>query len=246
MKNRAYRLQGAPQYVQFIIIMKKYIIYIALIIFFFFFLKSCVDVRPNINPKYTYTGIDISHHNYIEDWSKLKNYISFCFIKASQGSNFKDPEFDMYWNQAKKNGIIRGAYCFFQPGVPAEKQFDNYKKHVKLQKGDLPPVLDVELKECDMNEANKWLKLAENQYKVKPIIYSDYLFFKIFMDGKIDEKYPLWLYINHKFKVAPSFNDYECIFWQYTHSGRINGIKGDIDMNYFIGDDESFNDILIK
>jgi lysozyme len=226
-----------------IIPMKKYLVYTIIISFFFI---KCVDLKPNLKSKYIHTGIDISHHNNIENWSKFKNDISFCFIKATQGSNFKDPEFDMYWNQTKKNGIIRGAYCFFQPGVPAEKQFNNFKKHVKLQKGDLPPVLDVELKECDIDEVNKWLKLAENHYKVKPIVYSDYLFFKVFMDGKIDEKYPLWLYINHKFKVVPSFNDYKCIFWQYNQWGRINGIEGDIDMNYFIGDDKSFNDMLIK
>ena len=41
---------------------------------------------------------------------------------------------------------------------------------MKKSLGDLPPILDVELKNSNINEVNKWLKLAENYYGVKPIV----------------------------------------------------------------------------
>jgi len=135
-----------------------------------------IDLKPKINHEFRHMGIDISHHNNVYDWDKLDGKVSFCFIKATQGSKYKDPDFERNWKETKNHGIIRGAYCFFQPNVSAEKQFKNFKKHVKLSKGDLPPVLDVELKECDINEVNKWLKMAEKHYKVKPIVYSGHIF----------------------------------------------------------------------
>ena len=102
---------------------------------------------------------------------------------------------------------------------------------------DLPPILDVELKEIDMNEVNKWCELAEKHYGVKLIIYSDYLVFKFFMDGKVNN-YKLWIHIDEKYSVKPSFNNYDCIMWQYSHTGRVDGIQGDVDLNTFLGDSE--------
>lgn len=211
-----------------------------------YFGYTFVDLKPNTKTSFEYHGIDISHHNKIYNWKKIKNNASFCFMKATQGSSFKDPRFNQNWTNAKNHGLVRGAYCFFQPGVSAEKQFNNFKNTVKLSKGDLPPVLDVELKECNMKEVNKWLKLAEKHYGVKPIIYSTYLFFKVFMDGRIDSGYPLWLHMSPKYKTLPSFDDYDCVFWQYDQKGKMGGINGEVDLNYYLGDRESFDDLLIK
>ena len=140
----------------------------------------------------------------------------------------------------------KGSLLLFKPGVPAEKQFSNFKRSVILEHGDLPPVLDVERKECDMHEVNKWLDLAERHYGVKPIVYSGCLFFKVLMDGRIDKRYPLWLYVDGRFKMAPDFNDYDCLFWQFNQSGGLKGVKGDVDMNLYVGDGGSFDGLLVK
>jgi lysozyme len=94
--------------------------------------------------------------------------------------------------KCQKNKLVRGAYHYFAPNISAEKQFENFRKQVKLVTNDLPPILDIEEKEVDMNEANKWLQLAENYYGVKPIVYSSYFFYLIFMKGRINQ-YQLWL-----------------------------------------------------
>jgi lysozyme len=208
--------------------------------------KNLLDVTLSSNSDFKVVGIDLSHHNKVQNWNKVEKNISFCFIKATEGSNFKDPKFRSYWNECKKRNIPCGAYHFFKPGVPAVKQFNNFKKTVSLGKGDLPPVLDVELKECDMDEVNKWLKLAESYYGVKPIIYSDYFFYKILMERKMDSDYPLWLYLNKNCKLRPSFNNADFIFWQYDQRGKLEGIAGDVDFNTFISDSKKLESILIN
>jgi lysozyme len=195
---------------------------------------------------FTMKGIDISHHNKITDWSKVKNSVNFCFVKSTEGSKYKDPNFKKNWSCAKKQNIIKGAYHFFTPGVSAEKQFENFKKTVKLSHGDLPPVLDVELKGADMNEVNKWLELATDYYKVKPIVYTEFVFFKVFIEGKLDTQYPLWIYINKDFGVQPSFSDYNCVIWQYNQKGKVEGIDGDVDLDSFICNSSQFQSLIVK
>ena len=206
---------------------------------------NLIDLYPSSKSDFQISGIDISHHNRIHDWDKVSSQTKFCIIKATEGSSFKDPKFKTYWSKSKKHGMTRGAYHFFKPGVSASKQFANFKNRVTLVTGDLPPILDVELKDSNIDEVNKWLKLAENYYGVKPIVYSDFVFFKIFMEEKLGD-YPLWLHVNYRLKVKPLFNNFDCVFWQYNQKGRMNGVSGEIDLDSFLGSSENFNNLLIK
>ena len=164
-------------------------------------------------------------------------------MKATQGNKYIDPTFNNYWLNAKENKLVRGAYHYFAPNISAEKQFENFKKQVKLVTNDLPPILDIEEKEIDMNEANKWLQLAENYYGVKPIVYSSYNFYLIFMKGRINQ-YPLWLYFNKRFKLRPALDN--CIMLQYDQYGTTAGITGNVDLDVFLGNETQFKKLLVK
>ena len=70
-------------------------------------------------------------------------------------------------------------------------------KTVKLQSGDLPPVLDVEelygIRPDSMrSRVASWLRTIENAYNVKPIIYTSASFYKNFLGHQFDD-YPLWV-----------------------------------------------------
>ena len=207
-------------------------------------LVRAIDLYPSSKSDYTISGIDISHHNEISNWLELREQIKFCIIKATEGGSFIDPRFTTNWVNCRKNKIICGAYHFFTPGISAEKQFSNYKNHVKLISKDLPPILDVELTGFSINEVNKWLDLAYKHYKVKPIVYTDYFFFKLYMEGRIRDC-GIWIYINNKYELKPCFNDLECVFWQYNQKGKVKGINGEVDLDVFLGDINSFNKIQI-
>jgi lysozyme len=226
--------------------MKKFLVFGAIIGLVILLICSFVDLKPSLNPSYEIKGIDISHYNKITSWKDVGQHSNFCIIKSTQGSGFKDPKFVKNWSEAKKHNIVRGAYHFFQPGVSAEKQFENFRRNVILKPGDLPPVLDVELKECNVDEINKWLQLAENHYKVKPILYTEHIFFKVLLENRVSNKYPLWIYVDEDFKVRPSYDNYDCVLWQCSHTGKVNGIQGDVDLDMFIGSSADFKNLLIK
>jgi lysozyme len=185
-------------------------------------------------------GIDVSHHNGRINWKtvstvKHENFsIDFAYIKASEGASFTDATYAYNWNQAKAVGINRGAYHYFIPWIDAQKQADNFTKIVKLQPGDLPPVLDIE-EPCLLPDrivvkaiAN-WLYVVEKKYGVKPIIYTNPLHYNLYIKGKFD-KYPLWI-ANYTAKTVDKYPKTKLQFWQYSKEGKIPGIKGLVDFN---------------
>lgn len=202
---------------------------------------------------YTIHGIDVSKHQQYIHWPavakmEIKNTkINFVFIKATEGLNDTDKYFKFNWQQLKQQQLTRGAYLFFLATKSGKQQAENYIKTVQLEKGDLPPVVDIEelygvaptvmrkrVKEC--------LDVLEQHYKVKPIVYSYVDFYEQYM-GKNFDDYPLW--IAHYFeKEKPRINrDWQ--FWQHNENGRINGITTKVDFNVFKGDTTSFNKLLI-
>jgi lysozyme len=90
-------------------------------------------------------GIDVAHWEPEIDWAKVRaQEIRFAFIKATQAANFVDERFTSHWTGAKQAGILRGAYHFIDPRVDGRLQAEHFLRTVKMEPGDLPPVLDLE------------------------------------------------------------------------------------------------------
>jgi lysozyme len=89
------------------------------------------------------------------------------------------------------------------------------------------------------------LDLAKKHYGVQPVIYSEYTFFKFFLNGKVNAE-SLWIYVDLKYGRQPTFKKYNCVFWQYSHQGNLHGIKGDVDLDMFIDSVNTFTNYLIK
>jgi len=92
-------------------------------------------------------GLDVSHYQGRINWKRVstsKHPIKYVFIRSTMGINGKDKQFLYNWRKAKDFGYIRGAYHYYRPNENPESQFLNYKKMVRLSKGDFIPILDVE------------------------------------------------------------------------------------------------------
>ena len=97
-------------------------------------------------------GIDISHHTKSQcqcdlDWNTLaEKRIRFVYAKATQGTRFKDPEFDNYRSGARETSKIRfGSYHFMTADEDAASQAKFYLQVVgALASSDMPPSLDLE------------------------------------------------------------------------------------------------------
>jgi lysozyme len=235
-------------YINLIIVaMKIILIAISGILFSTYSIYRIIGLTPASKKDTVEVGIDISHWNTVYDWKKVNRKVDFCIIKATEGSNYRDPKFRPYWNSCKNLKITKGAYHFFKPGTSAEAQFNNFKRNVKLSTGDFPPILDVEVwNGTDMKEVNAWLKLAEEHYGVKPIVYTTYFFYKANIEGRLDSKYPLWIYFNQKTGFRPSPINEECVLWQYDQAGKVDGIFGKVDLDAVCREKGSLTNILIK
>ena len=209
--------------------------------------------------EYTVRGIDVSHYQERIEWQRLRNTsmgnspVSFVFIKATEGGSIIDGCFNDNFYQAHVNGFIRGTYHFLTPDVPAKEQAQFFLSHVHLKEGDLPPVLDIEderkwfasgkNKKQIQSMALEWLKVVEKHYGVKPIIYSNYRFFREILSDKRFNEYPFW--IAHYYVSKPA-NDIRWTFWQHTDCGKLSGIRGPVDCNVFQGDRNDLERLLIK
>ncbi|MBK7121901.1 MAG: glycoside hydrolase family 25 protein [Chitinophagaceae bacterium] len=203
---------------------------------------------------YPIHGIDVSRYQHNIDWKAVKAMedknikIGFAFIKATEGLGRVDIGFRKNWFNAKKALMPRGAYHFFISSKSGKAQAENFIETVKLDKGDLPPVLDIESTNgasiTDIQQrAKDWLLVIEKHYKVKPIIYTNIDFYSNFLDGHFDD-YPLWVahyYVKDKPRIERNW-----IMWQHNEKGRVNGIDSFVDFNVFNGDSAAFKKLLTK
>lgn len=220
----------------------------------FLFFKHYSTLRPAfLFPRwkdYNVHGIDISKYQGNIDWYQLKNHeVRFAFIKATEGKELQDPNFEKNWRKAYQVGIARGAYHFYRPNVDWKIQARNFISNVELEKGDMPPVLDIELIHRNnqlylLSEIKKWLEVVERHYGIRPIVYTYENYYNRFL---LDEfrHYNLW--------IAKYSNSSPCLedgarweFWQYSESGQLNGIDHKVDMNCFYGTEAQFKKILKK
>jgi lysozyme len=196
--------------------------------------------------KYDIHGIDVSHHNGQIDWQKVRKMtfedkkLQFVYIKATEGISLVDKYFDKNWQEADTKGLYRGAYHFYIPWKDPEPQVANFIKQVKIKKGDLPPVLDFEVGTNRFSRTKiienlaYWLKAIEDHYGVKPMIYTNADFYKRYIKDNLDD-YPLWIADYSNLKLD-RYGDANILLWQHSKAGYVEGIRGGVDYNVFLGD----------
>lgn len=175
--------------------------------------------------------------------------VSFVYMKATEGESVLNKYFKEDYSQAKRLGIHVGSYHFFS-SVPAEKQLAWFFKNNVYNKGDLPPVLDLEPTDAYIKtrwgsdekmfeQALKWLKGVEARYGVKPVLYVNQGFIKKHLSKASDEmqNYDLWVARYGEFKPYSHM-----IYWQLSPDGKVSGIQSDVDINVFNGSKERFEE----
>lgn len=193
---------------------------------------------------YEIHGIDISHYQGDINWDELHNAmiegcpLRFIMIKSTEGATKLDSKFKENFKQARENGYIRGAYHFWSNKSSARDQAYHFLDKVRLEDGDLPPVLDVEHKPQDQKVEDfqrdilTWLHIVEDKYHVKPIIYTYYKFKEKYLNAPVFDDYPYWIahYYVDKVEYKGPWK-----FWQHTDAGKLPGIKGYVDFNIYNG-----------
>ena len=207
----------------------------------------------SIPENYLIHGIDVSKYQQTISWDAVKEMkvkdvqLGFVFIKATEGIENTDPQFKRNWKKSKQAGMVRGAYHFFLATKDGREQADNFISSVNLEKGDLPPVVDIE-QTYGVNQAvlkkelKEWLDIIEYYYGVKPIIYTNVDFYSRCL-GKEFNAYPLWAAHYYQYDTPRIERNWD--FWQHSEEGRVNGILSKVDFNVFNGDSIQFRNILM-
>src|SRR5215470_7198342 len=183
----------------------------------------------------TTKGIDVSHFQGNVDWAKVKaTGVAFAFAKATEGTATSDQKFATNWAGIKNVGLLRGAYHFFHGSKDAAAQANFFLSKFSGVTGDLPPVLDVETADGVSNDTlvagvQTWLEAVADQTGVTPMIYAS----PAFWNGHLNDQfgsYPLWVaqYGVSAPRVPRGWTDWN--FWQYSQSGKINGVSGNVDL----------------
>ncbi len=202
---------------------------------------------------YPIHGIDVSKYQQRIEWQEVKAMqakdlkISFAFIKATEGLSKVDRFFNRNWKNAQETNMIRGAYHYFLATRSGKAQAENFIKAVQLEKGDLPPVLDVEQTygvptEKLLKNVKEFLDTVEEYYGITPIIYTNVDFYDHHLKAQFD-RYPLWV-AHYLQKESPRVSK-EWLFWQHSETGSVNGIVSKVDFNVFNGDSADFRKLLM-
>ena len=188
-------------------------------------------------------GIDVSKWNGNIDWDAVKNSgVHYVIIRSgyrgsSQGALIEDPKYEKNIKGAIAAGLKVGIYFFTQAidEVEAVEEASMVLEQIKGYKISYPIFLDVEPSGGRADKIDKATRTAVCKAFCETIqdagytagIYAN----KTWLTSKIDtsqlSNYKIWL---AQYAVEPNYSG-RFELWQYSKSGRVSGISGDVDLN---------------
>ena len=225
--------------------------------------QSCV-------PSQSILGIDVSNAKGTINWNSVyADGKKFAFIKATQRNNFTDPNFVTNINNARNVGILAGAYHFACPAVDVSQFcYTNGNATVEalnfinvagpyITNGYLRPVLDLEIgSNLDNAYLSNWvhefISVVKSKTGVEPIIYLNKDYAQNHLDSSVSV-YDLWIaHLSEDPNLPPtpvSLGIWQTQGWdfmQYSWTGSVNGILGEVDLDTVNGDINTLNNYVIS
>ncbi len=193
-----------------------------------------------------YQGIDVSNWQGYIDYSEVRDAgIEVVYIKASQGSDIKDPYFEINYENAKSAGLKVGFYHFLT-ATTTEEAVQEANFFASVISGKIPDcklVLDYEtfggVSTEEINSiAETFMSTVQELTGKEIILYSDLSNAQDVFGQELAEKYDLWIAFygdyNDLSDYQTSWEEY--IGVQYSDMGEIEGIDDDVDRDLFTAD----------
>lgn len=211
------------------------------LVFIFTFFNSIYALSPQ--GEFRYEGIDVSDWQGYIDYEQVKNSgIEIVYIKSSQGSNIKDPYFEINYENAKANNLKVGFYHFLTATniQEAEQQAIFFSSVISGKQPDCKLALDYEQfggvnKEQINQIAMAFIQKVKELTKKQVIIYSDLYNTESTFSRELAEQGELWLAYYEDYRnlerINASWNSF--IGVQYTDRGVVPGIRGNVDRDLF-------------
>ena len=219
---------------------KKVCINILFFILSFIFVSGITYAFPASSPL-LYDGIDVSEWQGEIDYSEVaRSGIDIVYIRTSEGNYYVDPDFRTNCENAKANGLKVGFYHFLTATnvEEAEQQARFFVSVIRGTEPDCKLAMDFEvfsgLGVDEINDiARAFLETTKNLSGKDMVIYSDAFNAREVFSNELAENYPIW--VADYFVEEPENNGKwsSWVGFQYTDRGRIRGINGNVDRDYY-------------
>lgn len=190
-----------------------------------------------------YRGIDVSNWSGTIDWQEVANSgVEAVVIQASEGTFYRNPYLQQFYDGASRNNLKIGFYHFFNPGsspTPVE-QARYFLDTISGLHSDIKLILDLEqtggLSKYELTmQALEFLQEVERLSGLDAAVYTYTNFARNNLYPGIGlENYPLWIAqidVNAPNPNPIWGNRYSA--WQYSDTGRVPGIYTNIDLDIF-------------
>lgn len=193
-------------------------------------------------------GIDVSHYQRNIGWNQVKNAgYSFAILKAMYETTHKPDEyFEKNYQGCKTNGLFQGVYDFVGSKNIADPEKDAKDLLAIIGSRSLPMGIWIDC-ESDALQAigkKRITELIEIEAKIfrdagySVGIYCNQSWYNNILDGKgLSQKYPFWIARYPKNDVGQPEERLNpksyAQAWQYSSKGKVPGIGGNVDMDYF-------------
>lgn len=186
-------------------------------------------------------GIDVSKWQGNINWKKVSvSGIDFVMIRSSFGSEHTDEMLDKNVEGCEKYGIPYGFYHYTYAATPeeAEREARYFLKQIRGYSPEYPIVLDI--------EEEFYKKMTRKQVTAIMVAFMDVLedagyyamvynspnFIKACINESVLKKYDVWIACWGDEERLSSLYDGQYGMWQYSATGKVNGISGDVDLDY--------------
>ncbi|SES49054.1 GH25 family lysozyme [Actinokineospora terrae] len=189
-------------------------------------------------------GIDLSHHNRVDDWRAVRgNGITYASVKVTESTDWVDPAAGGHIAGARSAGIAVGGYHFARAtGVQA--QVDHFTAHLRrhglLAAGSLAPMLDMEAAELRGN-ANVFVRDFITRLRAtagvrRVLVYANHDWYSnVLRPDWADGDTMLWIARYNGDPGRPGWSHHRLALHQHTSSGRVPGIPGNVDRDATVG-----------
>lgn len=191
-------------------------------------------------------GIDVSSHQGIINWGKVKSQIDFAIIRLGYGDNIErqdDTQFLNNVNGCIANNIPFGVYIYsYATNINGNASIQSEIEHTKRQLNRIskkPFCVYIDMEDASTQKLGKdRLTYFAEQFCVqisslgyKTGVYANQYWFNTFLNVSqiASYGYSIWCakYSDSKPNITSNYD-----IWQYSDRGKINGINGNVDMNY--------------
>ena len=181
--------------------------------------------------------IDVSYHQGKIDWDTVKKNVDGVILRCGYGSDMTSQD-DKQWNrnisECERLGIPVGAYLYSYAtnDTKAKSELAHFLRLAKGHKFQLPLYIDLE-QSGTQSQAPSTAKIVCEGLKdagYTPGIYANLNWWSNYLTSVANLGYSKWIarYANLDENYYKGSYD----IWQYSSSGRVSGISGNIDVNH--------------